>query len=241
MLNIDAFQEEEFEDAKKRKKAKKQSKKASTDDSAFHFVAYVPIQDQIWRLDGLDSFPQKFGSCGSESWLNVVAPVLSARMAECEDGQLQFSLLALVRDPLIEAREALCKNIDHLAKIDDRLNLLQSDWEQFAGTNEETLLYTPNETYGITTILLEVATSQCDPSKLAKLGKHDDATTLIELRQTVETDQGPLRATVKSEMRSNEMDEEMDLRNDYGPFIQNWMGLLAENLELKDLVTDARR
>jgi ubiquitin carboxyl-terminal hydrolase L5 len=61
MLNLDAFHEEEYEEGQKKKKTKRQSKKSSNDDSAFHFVAYVPIQDQIWRLDGLDSNPQKFG------------------------------------------------------------------------------------------------------------------------------------------------------------------------------------
>ena len=45
--------------------AKKQSKKSkssnSDDDAGFHFIAYVPIDDNVWKLDGLERQPQKLG------------------------------------------------------------------------------------------------------------------------------------------------------------------------------------
>ena len=46
--------------------AKKQSKKTrpggNQDDAGFHFIAYVPIDDNVWKLDGLERQPQKLGT-----------------------------------------------------------------------------------------------------------------------------------------------------------------------------------
>jgi ubiquitin carboxyl-terminal hydrolase L5 len=162
-------------------------------------------------------------------------------MAECEDGQLQFSLLALVRDPLIDARETLAQNIKYLAAIEARLDATMPEWRDFGGSDDADITG-PNSLYGVTTEFLQSVTIlDSDMAKLKKQG--DDLTTLIELRQGVALDQAALRATVASETRATEMDEEkaMDRRNDYGPFIQNWLGLIAENQELRDLVADAKK
>jgi ubiquitin carboxyl-terminal hydrolase L5 len=67
ILNIDAVLEEEFEEQKTRMSNKK-SKTSHNDNAAFHFVTYLPIGDEIWRLDGLDAFPQKFGECVFTPW-----------------------------------------------------------------------------------------------------------------------------------------------------------------------------
>lgn len=32
------------------------------DDAAFHFIAFVPIEDEVWKLDGLDRQPEKIGA-----------------------------------------------------------------------------------------------------------------------------------------------------------------------------------
>jgi len=31
------------------------------DDEAFHFIAYIPISDSLWELDGLKRQPVKLG------------------------------------------------------------------------------------------------------------------------------------------------------------------------------------
>src|ERR1700761_759320 len=97
MMNSDALEEEEYKSRNKKQKTKrKNSKKAGIDDSAFHFVAYMPIGHEIWRLDGLDASPQRLGPCGSDNWLDLVVGILQDRM----EGALEFNLLALIRDPL---------------------------------------------------------------------------------------------------------------------------------------------
>jgi ubiquitin carboxyl-terminal hydrolase L5 len=45
------------------KKSRKKKKDEEEDDSenAFHFVAYVPADGQVWELDGLQKKPHKIG------------------------------------------------------------------------------------------------------------------------------------------------------------------------------------
>ncbi len=31
------------------------------DDAAFHFIAFVPIDGEVWKLDGLDRQPERIG------------------------------------------------------------------------------------------------------------------------------------------------------------------------------------
>ncbi|KAL9612836.1 MAG: hypothetical protein Q9204_008936, partial [Flavoplaca sp. TL-2023a] len=43
-------------DASARKKSK--AKESNEDDAGFHFIAFVPVQDKVWKLDGLERQPQ---------------------------------------------------------------------------------------------------------------------------------------------------------------------------------------
>ena len=58
MLNADLYLKNEAES--KRAKSK-QGKVEGEDESGFHFIAFVPIQDQVWKLDGLERQPQILG------------------------------------------------------------------------------------------------------------------------------------------------------------------------------------
>lgn len=46
--------------ASKRSKKKNQIKDDSSDTS-FHFIAFVPIDGKVWKLDGLEKQPQSIG------------------------------------------------------------------------------------------------------------------------------------------------------------------------------------
>jgi ubiquitin carboxyl-terminal hydrolase L5 len=64
MCNADLLELDEYNKRNKKPKkvTNKKSKKWQVDPLAsFHFVAYLPIENEIWRLDGLDEQPQKMG------------------------------------------------------------------------------------------------------------------------------------------------------------------------------------
>lgn len=56
---------EKWEKSKKSKRKrttkKKKKKKVDSDDVAFHFIAYVPIEGTVWKLDGLRRQPESLG------------------------------------------------------------------------------------------------------------------------------------------------------------------------------------
>ena len=45
----------------KNKSGKKKLEVAEDSDAGFHFIAFVPIGDQVWKLDGLERQPQDLG------------------------------------------------------------------------------------------------------------------------------------------------------------------------------------
>lgn len=49
----------------KRKVGKKKvaKRKKEEDEAGYHFVAYVPINGSVWRLDGLQKRPVNLGKC----------------------------------------------------------------------------------------------------------------------------------------------------------------------------------
>jgi len=50
--------------AKKRKTTKppkKQPKKTPDDDAGYHFIAFIPMHQKVWQLDGLEKTPRCIG------------------------------------------------------------------------------------------------------------------------------------------------------------------------------------
>jgi len=58
MLNADLLLKNDVADSKKRKRKAQEDDEAS---AAFHFIAFVPVDGMIWKLDGLERQPHKVG------------------------------------------------------------------------------------------------------------------------------------------------------------------------------------
>ena len=60
MLDCDMKMRQDFNDAKKRRK--RAAAMADDDvEASFHFIAYVPVEGTVWKLDGLERQPQSIG------------------------------------------------------------------------------------------------------------------------------------------------------------------------------------
>ena len=63
------------EKSAKNKSSKKSKANLADDESSagFHFIAFVPIEDKVWKLDGLERQPQNLGMFSQRRFLNHMA------------------------------------------------------------------------------------------------------------------------------------------------------------------------
>ncbi len=71
VLNSDLILEQDFEKWEKLRKSKKRKvannrkttrkERRGDEEPAFHFIAYVPVNNEVWRLDGLQNQPINLG------------------------------------------------------------------------------------------------------------------------------------------------------------------------------------
>lgn len=74
-----------------------ESRPASSDDDVYHFVAYVPVDGNIYELDGLRTGPILIGESGSE-WTDNVKSAIRERMERYSKTETSFNVLALVKN-----------------------------------------------------------------------------------------------------------------------------------------------
>ncbi|KAG0010072.1 hypothetical protein BGZ80_001817, partial [Entomortierella chlamydospora] len=67
-------------------------------EDLFHFIAYTPINGNLYELDGLQEGPRNHGPCPGDSWLEKVGPIIQARMNQYAGGEIRFNLMAVVDD-----------------------------------------------------------------------------------------------------------------------------------------------
>jgi ubiquitin carboxyl-terminal hydrolase L5 len=198
------------------------------DQAGFHFIAYMPIDGHVWRMDGLDHYPQDMGECGTGEWLDIAQASLAGRMAQYE-GTDSFNLMAVVHDPLLQDRQALLQNIITLRTVNTRLDVVVEDWQEMdeAKCSNDVLIDVSEE--------LEISLADLDAVEIephwreAIIKSAENLFELLQLRQKVIEQQGPLRAAVRDAMAAEKRDQEeaQHARHDYGSFVREWMSALA--------------
>ena len=162
-------------------------------------------------------------------WLSQAKPDIEARMAQYEEGQIEFAILSLVRDPLLEMIPALAKNVKAVSALSSRLDVIKPGWEDFLDSSIEnenvgrnSLSIDASFTYGITQRMLDQAQPSQAVTDLYHGNKVPDI--LAHYRQLT-TAQVALRMSIREEMQSNQSDEERAAARtcDYGARMQNFV------------------
>lgn len=211
------------------------------EDEGFHFMSYLPINGEVWKLDGLDRFPQNLGTYSDGDWLDIAVPVLQARMAQYQEGQIEFSLMAVVKDPIIGAKSELAENMKALQYVERALDEANPDWKTFLVEEPDTaLLRHMSLEYGL-------SIKDTESAELPKSIKDQLQTTcsedLVRLRQHIITSQAGCRAAVRYQMEAEKADttKAMHRRHDYGQFLRDWLDALAENDALTPLIASSKK
>ena len=245
-------------------KAKKQRLKRLPDDglddseAGFHFIAFVPVSGRVWKLDGLERQPQCLGesvvnlsvesglrSLGifhGEDWVAHAKPVIEARMAEYEEGKIEFGVLSLVKDPLLSLVPTLAENVKVSAKTLSRLQKLKTEWEDSVSASldaayspHEFTLTGPDESYALTADIFESAVV---PDVIQQRLDRGSITSLMLFWEELKASQARLRTSIKEEhhLQRSDADRAASRRHDYGPMVQAWVRMLARKGLLQPLL-----
>lgn len=78
---------------------------SADEDELYHFIAYTPINNVLYELDGLSPAPISHGECGFSDFPRKVVDVIRRRIERYPATEIRFNVLAMVRDRRIVARE----------------------------------------------------------------------------------------------------------------------------------------
>jgi ubiquitin carboxyl-terminal hydrolase L5 len=218
-----------------------QQDEIEADEEGFHFCAYMPIGDHVWKLDGMDQFPQDVGPItDGESWLSIAQPVLQGCMAQYAAGAIEFNIMAVVHDPMVGCIEALAANVKVLRTVEEKLADVVEDWRELLEEhdNQSSTLVGQNHDLGLHNVDIERA--EITPKDAKALAEAEDLTQLLELRKEIVLQQFGLRRACSDEMECAKSDAEkaMSRRHDYSTFAREWLGALAEQGMLGALLED---
>ena len=256
MLDCDMKMKQDYDDAKKRRK-RPTTVAGDDQEASFHFIAYVPVEGTVWKLDGLERQPQSIGKYAQSSesatssdtrtalydnrehWVKLVGPAIMQKMEEYADEQIQFGLFAVVEDPTSALQTLLVENVKAVQAIETRLNETHTDWKQTwlkeaDSVAQETRLTGSDVAYHLTSAAIEEASL---PATVVTVLEEAQPQALIRLQQEMVDRQLELRQSIRSEEESRRTDEERARarRFDYSPAIHTWLSALVTKPEFTQL------
>ncbi|KAI1486066.1 cysteine proteinase [Biscogniauxia mediterranea] len=127
LVSEDLLLDNKFEMAEKRRKMsllkkkmayRRVTRKKADRETSFHYIAYVPVDGQVWELDGFETKPLCLGPHADNaiSWLTLAGRAIQTRMLRGGDDDsssdyLSFNLLALCHSPLGALTRALSTSL----------------------------------------------------------------------------------------------------------------------------------
>lgn len=239
---------------------------SQTEESGYHFIAYVPIKGAVWELDGLQYTPRCIGKYAKEDWISAARPSIEARMVDHE----LFNLLALCSSRPAAVRAQLASNIRALDYISSLLSIDQAPkhLKQLLPPKKKALWITPDDEIGLHSLGLtsdavrEAAVpleAELPLNHLAELIAYTRENSAISLESALKSsivsriDFKTIIESLYSEHRRlkveyiNESASQNDFfekavgrKRDYGPAIHLWLKKLAENGALREIVEGAK-
>ena len=178
------------------------------------------------------------GEITNNDWLTMAVPILSAKMAEYEEGQTDFALMSLVKDPLPQYQLELADNMNCIDLVNKRLERQTSETKTSIEadglrsiTNSSSLAL-----YGVSEA--DIRKSVISPEFEERLRLASSASQFNQLKEDLEKTQSSLRSAIIDEMQACSTDKEKasHRRHDYGPLIETWLEMLIDNGELRSLI-----
>lgn len=153
-------------------------------------------------------------------------------MAEYEEGQIEFAILSLVKDPLLELVPALAENVKGLQALASHLKSISTDTKNCASSGDQQgcvvthTLTGPDLNIGLTSDVIEQA--KVASSIESALHSHE-VSDVIASQEELCIAQARLWASVRDECEAQRLDVEKAnaRRHDYGPLAIKLAQVLA--------------
>lgn len=212
------------------------TKEGNDEEEAFHFCAYMPIGERVWKLDGMDQFPQDMGPVEEgEDWLGVMQPALLSRMAQYAAGSIEFNIMAVVHDPMLACVESLAANVKTLQAVEEKLDGVVEDWREMTEENDSMIT---GEDAQLKLQNVDIVRAGIHKRDSQKLSEAEDLEQLLTLRDEIVLQQSGLRAACRDEIDAAKSDYKKARmrRHDFSTFAKEWIGALAEQEVLEALI-----
>jgi ubiquitin carboxyl-terminal hydrolase L5 len=277
MLNADLYLQNEFEKWQKSQKANKKRKVAASnkktarqkkqeeEEPAFHFIAYVPINGEVWRMDGMQRHPINLGcfdSTSSGNWMSVARENIYTQMARYPNDE-SYNFMALCKSPLTIIKADLASNARSLHDVEAKLSSTNPDWRSFlphtsspslpANNSEEQEQHhdhsnsdhepsPPRElsdSYGLTpAIIFAAAPTPVIADRLERAGTDIEALLMLRARLVTE-EKRLMRLHCEEVMEDSDQDEKAKMHMiDYGPDMYNLVRELLDSGRLREMWDD---
>lgn len=198
-----------------RAKKRKTVDEDSAADGAFHFIAFVPINGKVWKLDGMDAQPMNLGPF-ENNWLDLACDEISSRMKASElVNKTGFSLQAVCCSPLKMLSTLLAENLARLLCVEQILSIKDTDWSAYIDPDSAVAstvnLLGPDGEACVCPELLAEAKSKLDndENSCPEITKPENTTTdLVNIREKAIGAQTKLCSEYMEELRVVKKDEE---------------------------------
>ncbi|KAJ8115533.1 hypothetical protein ONZ43_g4645 [Nemania bipapillata] len=244
LLSEDLLLDNKYEAASKREKppAKKRKKTSSSskrkyEPGTYHYIAFVPVNGQVWELDGLENMPLCLGTYAPDStdaWLGVASEAIHKRMSRQNDEFLSFNLLAVCQSPLLTLSHNLATSLATAKALEDVANG-HSSWDVTTPWKDF-----PSDRLARFNLTREQILAQFLPDDSRVRGANSDIAAARKLAEELRTEQEALEAQYFAETAT--VDEAVDMirarQRDYTPAIHQWVRILAEKGVLRTLIQE---
>jgi ubiquitin carboxyl-terminal hydrolase L5 len=194
------------------------------EENAHHFIAYIPVGTEVWRLDGLNAQPINVGTFDAakgEDWVSSAADSILAILASGGDDYTGF---AIMPSALPSLRKEACLAMNHIKSTESQLDSTSPDWRSF----------TDDGSSGIDPAALCIEnqlSAHPTPATIITTIASETLQDLLDRRTRVLQELDQLAISIVSEMQ-DEADSAAKAaqgRFDHGPVIKLWAEMLAEN------------
>ncbi|KAJ2986944.1 hypothetical protein NUW58_g4787 [Xylaria curta] len=135
LLSEDLLLQNQFESASRRNRTPARKKKLSRpskrdyEPGTYHYIAFVPVDGQVWELDGLENMPLCLGPYARDlpdAWVNIASEAIQKRMRRQNNEFLNFNLLAVCRSPLLTISQSVASILATVKALD-----INDVWKSF--------------------------------------------------------------------------------------------------------------